>query len=187
MTPYEQIGRLLDPAHLRFAPGLEGQKCEGAVYYIGDRAYINKNPENLLHELAHFAEREPEKLALFPSRSWGFSPGKFWQIGMHSGWEQVTDQQVQREARVWAYQLSLLREFGLPDDSHGLVSSAVYLPAWCYYHPEEERTYKDAPRIALLAEQVERMSRESHTFEDFQRKLQARYEFLSRFKQEHQP
>jgi len=113
---------------------LEGQGMRPDLcYQLGMRAYKEIEVNNLLHEMSHLAERETEKLLEFPARSWGFSLGKYWQIGTAQGFEPQTDQDVMREARVWSYQLSLSRELGVQETAKELVSSATWLGGFCLF------------------------------------------------------
>jgi len=140
----------------------EGQKIIDNRYLIGMRAGPSQDIDNLLHEMCHFVEIEEERLIKRPPSSWGLSPGKFWQIGSNWGFETFTDDQVKREQRVWAYQLSLHsninNQIANVDDSLNLVSSARFLNAWTYYQPFETKTYKDEDRIKKLAEETLVMS-----------------------------
>ena len=139
---------------------LEGQSCQDFQFIIGAKAGPSSSISNLLHEVCHFAEREPEKLARFPSFAWGFYQGKFWQIGTSWGHEPQTDQQVHREAKVWAMQLSLDRHFNVNDSAENLVSSATWLPAWCLYRKHFTRKCDDKKALYYLARHVDRLSKQ---------------------------
>ena len=148
---------------VKYKPNDAGQHCENNKFYLGDRAGPSRDLGNLLHEICHFAELETNRIIQFPY-NWGLSYGKYWQIGTAYGWETRTHQQVDREARVWAFQLACQKEFGMNDSSQDLVSSAIYLPAWCYYQRKYRLPntiqYNSRDRKALykLARKVERMS-----------------------------
>ncbi len=153
---------------------MAGQYCSGNKYFVGGHAGPSKNISNLLHEIGHFAEREVEKLKLFPSNGWGFYPGKFWQIGTNWGHWQSTDEQVKRESRVWAFQLSAQIHLGLSDSPYELVSSADWLPAWCFFSAKHK--HNTAKAKYYLAKTVER-SMKNYTWdrlvEDFQYRIAA--------------
>jgi hypothetical protein len=149
---------------------VEGQRVNDQQnqFLIGPWAGPQADVSNLLHEAAHFAEREVDKLLLFPFSSWGFSYGKYWEIGTHSGYEPSTDQAVRREQRVWAYQLSTLRHFGIKETAFDLVSSVVYLSAWCFYQPFVNKSnYNDRSKIRRLASETRIMSENEYTYEAF--------------------
>lgn len=144
--------------------GLEGQTCQENSYIIGSRTGPVKSISGLLHEICHFAELEPERLLKFPGMAWGLKQGKFWQVGHKWGYEPMTDQQVQREARVWAFQLSAEKYFGIGDSAQELVSSAKYLPAWCWYQQKHSKNIngyqaKDKKALYYLAKHVERLAK----------------------------
>lgn len=143
---------------------VQGHKCEGTQYVLGGTAGPEASISNLLHEICHFAELEPKRLLKFPSYGWGLYQGKFWQIGTSWGHEPSTDQQVQREARVWAMQLSLERHFNINDSAQELVRSAVWLPAWCFYRRKFTNYYGDKKALYYLSKHVERLSKR-HPFE----------------------
>jgi hypothetical protein len=152
-----------------------GQTAENNTYFVGGKAGPSYSLSNLLHEICHFAELEKERLLKFPHNGWGFYPGKFWQIGMHWGYEQRTAQQVEREARVWAFQISAERYFNLNDSAEDLVSSATWLPAWCFYKFSFKGKRSDKKALYYLANHVDRLSKRN-SFEkllnDFQERIQ---------------
>jgi hypothetical protein len=138
---------------------MEGQSCEEKKYLVGAKAGPSCSFSNLFHEICHFAELEKQRIVKFPSSSWGLYPGKFWQINTSWGYEQSTDQQVQREARVWAYQLSVQKHFGLDDSAYNLVDSVVWLPAWCFYRFKWGGAKHEKKAIYKLSKHVERLSK----------------------------
>jgi hypothetical protein len=148
---------------------LEGQKInEQGQFVIGPRYGPEASVKGTLHEMGHFAEREIDKLLEFPYNSWGFSYGKYWQIGTSWGYESQTDQSVRREQRVWAFQIAAQRHYEVDEDPYDTIKSATWLPAWCYYQPipGEDLGYKDEKRkLVLLAKETDLMSRNEYTFE----------------------
>jgi len=149
---------------------LAGQKVIDNRYVIGMCAGPSKDIDNLLHEMCHLVELEENRLIKRPPSSWGLSYGTFWQIGSRWGYETFTDDQVKREQRVWAYQLSLYSHVNNQtanfDNSFELVRSAVFLNSWLYYQPFEEKTYKNEDRINKLAEETLNMSNtEEYSYE----------------------
>jgi hypothetical protein len=169
-----------------YDPKIEGQKTNDKnQYLVGPWAGPQADISNLLHEVCHFAEREIDKLKLFPSYAWGFSFGKYWELCGQSGYEPSTAQAVLREQRVWAYQLSMLREYGIDEDPEDLVKSVVYVPAWCYYkYPhkiEKDGKYEvvsDRTAIKFLAKETDIMSRNEYTYEAFCREFHLRVDRL---------
>lgn len=164
---------------------IEGQKINdkgqfSIVPWYGPEASVS----GMLHEMCHFAEREIEKLMKFPRSSWGFYHGKFWQIGTSWGYEPQTDQSVRREQMVWAYQLSAQRHYGIDQEPFDVISSATWLPAWCYYQPfPDERLYglenrRENRRLVKLAEETELMSKNEFTFQAMQNAWDLRIEKL---------
>ena len=157
----------------------EGQTCNENSYVLGSKTGPVTSISGLLHEVCHFAELEPQRLLKFPSGNWGLYPGKFWQFGQNWGYEQSTDQQVQREARVWAYQLSAEKHFGINHSAEQLVRSATWLPAWCYYKFQfkTSRFVSDSKRLYYLAKHVERLSKRN-SFEKLLEDFDHRVKFL---------
>lgn len=137
---------------------MEGQICEEKSYFVGAAAGPSLNLSNLFHEICHFAELDIKRLKKFPSRNWGFYYGKFWQIGTSWGYEPQTSDQVKRESRVWAFQLSAEKHFDLNDSAQELVKSAVWLPAFCYYK-YSFNNHSDKKALYYLAKHVERLSK----------------------------
>ena len=140
---------------------ISGCLCENYKYYIGGIAGPSKNISNLIHELCHFAELPLDRLKQFKS-DWGLRYGKFWQIGTRWGYEPQTTQSVIREARVWAFQLSAQKHLNIGDNAEELVSSAIFLPAWCLYSYQfKTRGFRSSDKKGLykLANMVERMAK----------------------------
>lgn len=162
----------------------EGQRISNACFLLGCSLVGKTDVEALLHEMGHFSEREPEKLLKKPVNGWGFSHGKYWQIAGKCGFEPQTDAQVQREARVWGYQLSLHRYYGLNPDVRKMVDCAKYLPAFGIYEykiPEiKDLGYTERENAALdiLAKEVEEKSLTKFTFESFKENWELRAELL---------
>ena len=169
---------------VKIGQNVSGQEItEGNCYLLGCVAGPDKSVEYLLHEMAHLSEREPSKLLEKPVSGWGFSQGKYWEVAGKCGWEPQTDQSVQREARVWAYQLSLMRELNREETAENLVSSAVYLPAFCYFKSplrDKSNSFSQNEAVAVkhLAAQVEKMAKSEFTFERWQEEWFARMELL---------
>ena len=159
-----------------------GQVCRDNKYYLSDNVGPAKSLEYLLHEICHFAELEPDRLKKYPTNGWGLSSGKFWQIGVHWGYEQRTSQQVDREGRVWAFQLACQREYGMNDSAEDLVSSAVYIPAWCYFSAKHKSNGKHHEKKALykLAKRVERMSNSDWSYQRLLEDYNQRLDFLKK-------
>jgi hypothetical protein len=103
--------------HVKFK--VEGQSLNSLnEYVLGCMAGPSICLSNLCHEMAHFAEREVHKLCQMPAAGWGYTHGKYWEICGQSGYEPTTDQAVQREARCWAYQWSIINEYGIKQARH---------------------------------------------------------------------
>lgn len=163
---------------VKIAQRFEGQSItEGNCYLLGCRAGPEKSISHLFHEMCHLAEREKRVIKQRPFTSWGFKRGKPWSIGWQSGFEPQTDQQVMREARVWAYQLSLQREFDIDESAFDLCRSAVYLPAFCHFQYGRVNLRKEEDAIQTLASIVEYMS-ETYTYEKFVKEWNSRMEIL---------
>jgi len=170
---------------VRFKMKFEGQGLTNDnLYLLGGRAGPPDaiSIQNLLHEMCHLAEREKDKLIEKPSSGWGFSLGKFWSINGQCGWEQSTDQSVLREARVWSYQLSLAKELDYDLSAEDLVSSAVYLPAFCYFKWRRAQNKKDYNKseeeaLAILADIVEKET-QRYNFKEFEKNWFERMELL---------
>lgn len=178
MLVLETILEFFEDDVIRYKPNIEGQSVEDNVFIIGDKAGPSRDLENLLHEMSHFAEREIEKLKAVPADAWGFSFGKYWQIGAAWGYEPYTDQSVQREKRVWAYQMSIMRHLEILTDPYEVVRSVKYLSAWSYYQPFAQKTHEDECRIHKLADEADKLSRETFTFGRFYEECRERINIL---------
>lgn len=154
-------------------PKVEGYKIRNGEYVLGCMAGPSCDMENLFHEMSHLAEREISKLIERPYVNWGYGNGKYWEAGNRFGFEPQTDQSVRREARVWAFQLSLQNHFGLNISSYDTVRAAYWLDAFPIYArneiPDCQVFSSEGQEQALrhLADWVEKLSREEYTFEKF--------------------
>lgn len=162
---------------------LEGQSLDdNGNYILGLRAGPVIDITHLFHEMGHLAEREISKLLKKPYSGWGYTHGKYWEIAGKSGYEALTDQAVQREARVWAYQLSLQKYYNLNISVESAVSSAVYLDAFLYYKIELVRnlhySLQNVTRLKYLAAQVEELHQTTFTIDVFKSAWQERMELL---------
>lgn len=149
---------------------VEGYKIENRKYILGLRAGPDSGISNLVHEMGHLAEREINKLVERSPYAWGYYMGKPWQVLNQSGVEPQNDKSVFREARVWAYQLSVLRHFGLMDETvEEMVSPAVYLSAWWLYAKRVTgASYsKEKEAVRILAKYVAKLASTKFTFENF--------------------
>lgn len=154
-------------------PKIEGYKIINGEYVLGCMAGPSCDILNLFHEMGHLAEREIEKLILRPWMGWGYGQGRYWEVGNRFGFEPMTDQSVRREARIWAFQLSLQRHFGIEKTPYDTVSSVEFMDAFGIYAQNEIKginpyfTETKKQVIQHLANWVEKMSNEEYTFERF--------------------
>lgn len=164
---------------------LQGQGLDTQENFVlGCRAGPVIDASNLIHEMGHLAEREIPKLLERPGGGWGFTMGKHWRIGYQEGYEFQTDQSVQREKRVWAYQWSILKHYGIKESLRDLLRSARFLAAFDLYthriikeHPELEKvTYGNRQNaiLAHLRKEVLELSRTEFTFQRFCQEWQNR-------------
>lgn len=177
---------------ISFSESLEGQSVEEGNFVLGCKAGPHYHVSNLAHEMCHFAELEIPRILKKPHSGWGFKYGKYWQIGMASGYEPQTDQSVRREIRTWAYQWSLMQAMQIPIDDEddsllNLVSSSVYLHAFANYKwaviPAEEREemgYRESENktIEIMADEVLHLSKTLFTFDNFRKNWNERLELL---------
>lgn len=172
------LAKLFDNSPVSFDPNLSGQALDNNNNFVlGGRAGPEISVCNLVHEMAHLAELDIQRLLQKPSYGWGFKHGRFWQIGRHTGFESTTDQSVRREMRVWAYQLSVEKEFGIKNEgAKRLVSSVVFMEAFTLYKWKvvSENTMKQLGHekaekhcIELMAKDVINMSNSEFTFDKF--------------------
>lgn len=152
------IGNPIKISQKRQGQTLNQNNCFVLGTWAGPEATIG----NLFHEMGHLAEREVRQLKKRPIDGWGFKFGKPMSLAHHSWCEPQTDQQVMREARVWSFQLSLSREFGLKETALELCESAIYLPAFCHFqfkfrdkHAHLGYSEKEAAAVEELANIVE--------------------------------
>jgi hypothetical protein len=144
------IGNPVKIAQKKSGQSLNERGCFVLGTWAGPEATIG----NLFHEMGHLAEREVRQLKKRPMHSWGFKFGKRMNLAHQSWDEPQTDQQVMREARVWSYQLSLSREFGVKETALELCESAVYLPAFCHFEfkiceKNNITEYRDREKVAV--------------------------------------
>lgn len=144
----------------------EGQICEDNRFEIGYKLNGEIDSTAAIHEISHFAELPIERILKNPRNNWDFSYGKFWQIGIHYGFEPQTDQATQRELRVWGYQLSIQRELGIEESAYDLVKSLVWMNDYFIFsHKTGIKEEKDV--IAYAADIVEKYSNAQFSYKNF--------------------
>lgn len=153
---------------------IEGQEVRDQKYVIGPWAGPEADIENLFHEMGHFADREIKQLEKYPNSSWGYHYGQYWEIGHHYGWEPQTDQSVKREARCWAFQISLMSHYQLKVETKRIVRPARFMPAFALY----QKTLNETQKIQKLATEVQELSKTSHTYDKFCQAWQVRTRHL---------
>lgn len=150
---------------VRFEMDFEGQKMDGDVFVLGCSVAMTQGVEYLMHEMAHFAELSIERIVKHPKYNWDLSLPKGYLNG-RLYYDARTSSSLLREARVWAFQVSMHRHYGFDVGVERLVSSAEYLNAWTIYKVEiGQRDDKKAMKV--LAEYVETLSRTEFTFDVF--------------------
>lgn len=160
---------------------------EDDVFFIGPWAGPQSHISNVFHEMAHFAERRLEVLQTFPRNAWGFTFGTPWELLGRSGHEAQTDQAVRCEQRCWAYQLSIQDHYKVEQSDFETASSAVYLDAWCYYQPFEDKIYnscssEDNPKLQAFVKETRQMANTTHTWEHFLEAWNYRIQQLKEYK-----
>ena len=147
----------------------EGQMIDNNNRYVlGLMAGPSCELQNLLHEMSHLVEIDRKRLVKKPPTSWGLKPGKFWQIGTSWGYEPQTDQSVQREIRVWAYQHSISKALNLENgSSKELANSAHWLDAFFLYKHYTVGTVSDVVAKQNMAWQIEELSDTVFTYDRF--------------------
>ena len=167
-------------------PIILDERCEGqsiteeGKVVIGARAGPEICWTNLGHEMAHLVEIDRPRIT---KRGWGLRYGKYWEFFGRSGYEPQTDQQVRREERVWAFQLNFLHHYGIEMSVKEMVSTAQWLPAFCYvktYEPKDKTKMedRDEERFKIIADRVLK-NMETFTMEMFCYEWHDRMKYLS--------
>lgn len=144
---------------IKYKEKFEGQGIDDDRYILGLMAGPSCELQNLIHEMCHLVEIDKKRLIKKPKSSWGLSLGKYWQIGTQWGYEPQTDQSVQREMRVWAYQHAISNALSLEEGStKELVKSATWLDAFFIYRYQTVKVNTDFEALSIMASQVEELS-----------------------------
>mgnify|MGYP006339620387 CR=1 FL=1 len=160
---------------IQFDRSISGQKIKENKFVIGPWAG-HAEITNLFHEMCHFAERPIEKLQELPPFAWGFTFGKYWEIFGKSGYEPQTDQAVRTEQRVWAFQRSVQKHYGIEEDPYDTVSSATYIHAFTMFLLGQGKSNEE--KLKILATETEIMSNNEFSFEKFKEDWNHRIEIL---------
>lgn len=170
----------------------EGYYVEDGRFIFGLMAGPLQCVTNVLHEMSHLVELEMDRLLKRPEFGWGLIHGKQVQVGGRTYNEMSTDQALMREARVWAYQLSLQRYYGIQTSALDTVSSARYIDTWYVYRNKvtsEEKAsgvvHVQRDKIALghYANMVESMSKSRYTVMRFKKEWKMRMDILVRLRE----
>ena len=169
--------RYFDNSPIVLEEQTSGQEVRDGIVVIGARAGPEVCWTNLIHEMAHLVEIDLKRITQW---GWGLRYGKYWECFGKSGYEPQTDQSVRREERVWAFQLNFLESFGISISEIKMVSSATWLPAFCYVKPARSTVDyrdRDRARLEVIADRVAR-NREIFTTEMFDYEWRRRMEYL---------
>ena len=172
-----------NPLHpIKIDVEVEGQFIDdNKNFLIGCIAGPSSSIENLIHEMAHFAEREPNKLLRRPRSSWGLNYGKQQVILGKVFNEPATAQGVKRELRVWAFQINIQKHYEIPVDPEELVESIVYVNSFCNYHlfkdREKDITYTEKERKAIALQEVLELTK-TFTYKQFKENWDHRINLL---------
>ncbi len=126
---------------VRISYKLEGQALDKeGRFLLGCKAGPTIEASNLLHEMAHFAEREVEALKKRPVGSWGFKFGKLVEIPAvsYSRFEFSGVQHIERELRVFGYHLNLARKYEVGETAKSLAGLCRFLQNFLLYGSSEE-------------------------------------------------
>lgn len=163
--------------------GWEGQTVnELGQFVLGCRAGPDVSVVHLLHEMAHFAEREVEKLLERPRYSWGFRFGTLVEIPAINYSQRQLQKvgHIDRELRVFAYQYNLCREFQVKMTSWELANICKYLENFCSYGQNPESPFKNEEERILIAEAKLMELASTYTVERFSTEWWHRVEALSK-------
>lgn len=159
-------------------PQIQGYKMLDGVYTLGCSAGPGRNLNILFHEMGHLAEREVPKLLERPNYGWGYTSGRFWQIGTSWGYEPQTDQSLLRELRVWAFQKCIASHYGLEEPTLKMVAPATYINSFDVYRYKHNLTIEKT--LETLADKVDELSQDTFTFDRFVKDWNSRMEILNR-------
>lgn len=177
MNILKKIKELFEVDGILVFRDFEGQIFQNNRFEIGYKLVGDIDPTAAIHEISHFAELPTERIIKKPNTNWGFSYGKYWQIGTSWGYEPQTDQATQRELRTWGYQLSVQRELGINESAYDLVKSIVWMNDYCIFkHRAGIKEDKDV--IAYAADIVEKYSNAKFSYKNFLISYKERIEAL---------
>lgn len=154
----------------------EGQGInDSGQFILGCRAGPEIAATHLLHEMAHFAEREVKKLKKRPLSSWGFKFGKSIEIPEigYSGFEFSGTQHIEREISVFGYHLNLAKKYGVDETAHSLASVCKYLQNFFMYGSHDDVA------INVIAEKIESAAAGTFTLQRFEIEWRKRLKALS--------
>lgn len=164
-----------DDCPIKIKWGLEGQRLIDGHITIGAKTGPEATVFGLTHEMAHFVELDIERILKKPVRNWDLRNGSSFVVGDRFVHMPITTQAIEREARVWAYEISLRKKYGLDFDVDYMVAGADFISAWDIY-----RARFDSNNAALssLKEHVISLSDTTHTFEVFKEEWNRRVSVL---------
>jgi hypothetical protein len=95
---------------------LQGYDIREGQLVLGLRSYEDIKLENALHELCHLVDCEDDNIFKIPY--WGLKVKRF----------RTTDQHIQREIKIFAYQQNLSPVFKIPFNLNKMAEIAMFLP-----------------------------------------------------------
>lgn len=168
------IKNFLDP--IQYDPKIQGQETEDGFVKIGPWAGPEADISNVLHEICHFVEIDEARMK---DSGWGLRyPTQ--EIFGQTFHEFSKPYHIERERRVWAYQLNLNEKYGIRENAYKLASGAVFLDGFNYLIPEH-RGKTDKQAIKIFAKSIEKLAEEpKYSFDSFLKEFDRRKGLLNK-------
>lgn len=159
---------------IKFQKRFQGQSLAKHNHYlIGCRAGPSISILNLFHEMAHFSEREEFKILDKTQWNWDFYYGR----SFGDFFIPESDKDVLREIKVWSFQYSIFKKFGIKDSPRQLVESMIFLGGFDYFKYDR---CKERDPFEFASNMVLKLSEKEYSFEKFESNWFSRLEKLKR-------
>jgi len=151
-------------APIEYDPKLQGQTVFKKKIKIGPWAGPEATLSNVLHEISHFVEIDESRMV---KDGWGLKYPRPQHLLGQTFIEFQKPYHIERERRVWAFQLNLHHKFGIDEGVEDFADAAWFLDGFGYMI-EEHRGKTTTQQKMCFAKSIEKLAEETqYSFESF--------------------
>lgn len=161
--------------YININENITGQKVGENCVILGCRVGNEITEQGFIHEFSHLVEIDVERVIM---HNWGLYMKNTEFFNGQIFCNPISSQASMREIRVFAYQHSINKEFGIQDDLIHSAKSLDFMPDWIFMTKKEE---EDRKKYLRISEMIADLSEREFTIEKFEKELKIRKKFIENF------